>query len=269
MARVLPESRLHARRRKRRIILSGIAVVLCYGLVGGLVWLSWRPALRIQTVRVEGAQTVASTTLERFVRQRLLGAYLGIIPRDNIFVYPKSRIEGDVRAAYPVFATAAVRADNFSSLSLAISERQPKETWCGASPDAPQPCLFLDESGAAYGAAPAFSGSPYVRYYGPLPGEALPKQFLSPGTAQALFALIDAIGVKAGEVESVSINTDNDVQTNFVSGFVLKFSLDDDSAKIFQRFALALGSTPFTAHPLSAFLYLDLRFGDKLYYKLR
>src|SRR3989344_300323 len=101
MARVLPESKLHARRRKRRIMFSGIAAVLFCGLIGGLIWLSWRPALRIQTVRVEGAQTVASTTLERFVRQRLLGAYLGIIPRDNIFVYPKGRIERDVRAADP------------------------------------------------------------------------------------------------------------------------------------------------------------------------
>lgn len=269
MARVLPESKLHARRRKRRIILSGIVAVLLCGLIGGLLWLSWRPALRIQTVRVEGAQTVASTTLQQFVRQRLLGAYLGVIPRDNIFVYPKGRIEKEVRAAYPVFATVAVHADNFSSLSLAVSERQPKETWCGGSPDAPQPCLFLDESGVAYGAAPAFSGSPYVRYYGPLPGDELPKQFLSPDVARALFALIDAVGEKAGEVQSVSIDSNDDMQADFASGFVLKFSLDDDSAKIFQRFALALQSAPFTAHPLSAFLYLDLRFGDKLYYKLK
>lgn len=251
------------------MVLFGIAAVLFCAALGGLVWLSWRPYLRIQEIRVEGAQTVASTTLAQFARQRLGGAYLGLIPRDDVFVYPKGRIESDLRSAYPLFKNVSVRADTFSSLILAVSERQPKDLWCGASPEAPQPCLYLDDAGAAYGAAPEFSGSPYIRYYGALSGAALPKQFLSPDAAYSLFALVDAVAEKAGEIKSVAVDTNNDVEADFASGFVLKFSLDDDSAKVYEHFALALQSAPFSAHKLSDFQYLDLRFGDKLYYKLK
>ena len=55
----------------------------------------------------------------------------------------------------------------------------------------------------------------------------------------------------------------------FASGFVLKFALSDAGGDVFERFSLALAAEPFLGRSLSDFLYLDLRFGDKLYYKLK
>ena len=47
------------------------------------------------------------------------------------------------------------------------------------------------------------------------------------------------------------------------------FALGDDGGDVFDRFSLALQSDLFKKHALSDFDYLDLRFGDKLYYKLK
>lgn len=269
MARVLPESKLRARRRKRAVFLYCFAAALFFPLAGGLVWFSWQPFVRIQAIRVVGAQTIATSTLGEFVHQRLLGEYFGVLPKDNVFLYPKGRIESALRSAYPIFEDAAVHADTFSSLSVVVSERRPRALWCGASFNAAQKCLFMDAGGAAYGAAPEFSGAPYTRYYGALTSDTLPAQFISSDAARPLFALMDAIVNKAGEVRSVDVNENRDVVARFESGFTLTYSLADDTAKIFQHFSLALKSAPFSAHPLSDFEYLDLRFGDKLYYKLK
>jgi hypothetical protein len=67
----------------------------------------------------------------------------------------------------------------------------------------------------------------------------------------------------------VSVDNNNDVEATFGSGFVLKFALDDAQGDVFERFSLALTSDPFKNKQLSNFAYLDLRFGDKLYYKLK
>jgi hypothetical protein len=47
------------------------------------------------------------------------------------------------------------------------------------------------------------------------------------------------------------------------------FALGDDAGAVYQHFTLALTADIFKAHKLSDFHYLDLRFGNKLYYKLR
>jgi len=49
----------------------------------------------------------------------------------------------------------------------------------------------------------------------------------------------------------------------------VRFAVADAAGDTFERFSLALGAGPFLEHPLSDFAYLDLRFGDKLYYKLK
>lgn len=263
----LPESRLRARKRTRLRVLSPMLGGLALAAIGGLTYLSWRPFLRIQEVRIEGAQTIATSTLERFVRARLAGTYLGVLPRDNVFIYPKSRVERDLRAAYPLFADVSVAADSLTSLVVALAERGPVALWCGSSPAASEPCLYLDESGMAYAQAPAFSGAPYARHYGVLPEGPLPRQFLAPDRFRSLLALVEAMKEKTGEIERVSVSAD-DVSA-VLGGFIVKFTLAEDPADVFRRFALALGSAPFSAHKLSDFQYLDLRFGDKLYYKLK
>ena len=267
MARVVPESKVRARRKRRaRVLVVGLSA-LVLAVTGGLVYLSWRPYLRIQEVRIEGAQTVASSTLEKFIRARLAGTYFGLLPKDNVFIYPKSRIEGNLRESYPLFADVSAAAGGLTSLVIAFAERSPVALWCGASPDAPQSCLYLDESGAAYAQAPAFSGAPYARYYGELSEGALPRQFLSPEAWRSLFALVDAMGKVAGEAERVRI-ADGEVSA-FFEDLTVRFVLSEDAAKIFERFSLALQSAPFSSHALSEFEYLDLRFGDRLYYKLK
>lgn len=108
----------------------------------------------------------------------------------------------------------------------------------------------------------------YVRYFGPL-AEAPIRQFLAPDSFRALFALVGELSKKSGEVERVMLEEESDVRVLFKNGFSLLFVRTDDGADILSRYTIALGAEPFTKHTLSDFQYLDLRFGDKLYYKLK
>ena len=98
----------------------------------------------------------------------------------------------------------------------------------------------------------------------------MPWQYLTPSTFRSLAALVAAVAKKSNEpVQTVSVDDNKDVHMTFANGFVLLVSLNDDTGDTFERFSLALGAAPFTQHTLGDFQYLDLRFGDKLYYKLK
>lgn len=272
MARVaLPESRMRARRRRRRLITGSLGVLAVLLMFGGAVWFFQASFLRISHIHVYGTQTVASSTVEAFAADRLKGDYLYLFPKNNIFLYPKKEIIEELLATMPVLASVNISVDNFQAISLALVERQPKAMWCGAASADPAPCFLLDENGLAYGAALNFSGNAYTHYFGSLLGSTTPKQYLTPPDFHSLSALVDTIAAnqKSETLAGVWVDDAKDVHLQFASGFTLLFTLEADGGDVYQRFGLALGSEPFTSHALDEFEYLDLRFGDKLYYKLK
>lgn len=272
MARIdLPESRLKLRKRRRRIRLSLVCVGLALLLCGAVVGLSYVPALQIRTIEVVGAETLDSGSIERLINAELDGHYAWIISKRNIFLYPKRLLNETLLSQYPVLASADVHASDFHTLEAFVVERQPRALWCPSTSSGQADCYFMDENGVVYGQAPNFSEPVYVPYVGSTTGEGLPKQFLSAESFQALAAFVDAAQQKLSSetVHAVSVDKNHDVDVSFESGFVLRFSLNDHGGDVFERFSLALTSEPFKAHPLGDFSYLDLRFGDKLYYKLK
>jgi len=271
VARVaLPESKIKARRKRRRIIALSLAVLCVAVLCAGFVWLANASFAQISTIEISGAQTIATSTIEQKVKAQLVGSYLYLFPKNNILFYPNRAIESVLVGSIPAIASVSVHAENFHTISVSIVERHPKAVWCGSDPHNPQPCFLMDESGRAYGAALDFSNNVYTRYFGSLTSNA-PKQYLSPSEFRSLSALVDTVATsqKTMKLVSVFVDQNRDVYVVFDSGFTLLFALSADGGDVYQRFTLALQSEPFKSHALSEFEYLDLRFGDKLYYKLK
>lgn len=266
---VLPESRLRARRRKRRLLAVGGAVLSLVLLCGGVVWLSYASFMRVERVVVSGNKTLASSTVVAIVEKELVGTYGYVFPRNNIFIYPKAEIRAAITERFPVLKQADIHAIDFKSIEVVLVEREPRALWCGGV-GAPEPCVFMDDTGVVYAPAPEFSAPVYVSYYGAANGTRLPKQFLTPATFEALSAFVDAVSQREGlGVLGVSVGENGDTELVLEGDFTLKFSTEDDSGDVFERYVLARTAEPFVGKELSEFLYVDLRFGDKLYYKLK
>lgn len=272
MARLASQG-VRARRRKRRARMLFLIALLVLVVCGGAVWLFYASFTRITTVAVSGVTSVGQADVEELVRRELTGSYFFIAPKDSIFFYPKSLIAADLHAQFPAFKSVAVHAADFTTLEVEVAEREPHALWCGAN-TAAAGCMLMDESGIAYAPAAEFTGSAYVRYVGPmepLGRTALPVQYLTEAQYRALAAFVEEVGKTQTDdsVEQVVVDEANDVHVYFQKGFMLLFVLGDSSADVYERFVLALEAEPFTEHTLEDFQYLDLRFGDELYYKLK
>jgi len=271
MARVkLPESKLRARRRRRRWAAAALWVVLILLFVGGVVGLTHLPHLRVVAVEAEGVEGTEAALVRQEVFEHLAGRYFYLVPRDNIILYPHADIVAGLLKQFPTFATVEVKAKTLRSLNIVVTKRSPEALWCGAARATPTPCFILDEQGVAYEAAADFGGAVYTIYYGELAKSALPRQFITEETSRALMALTEAFEEQQDmRVVSVEVDSVNDVYLHFVNGFELIFALGNSGGDIYERFVLALTAEPFVEHSITDFEYLDLRFGDRLYYKLK
>jgi hypothetical protein len=280
MVRVISESRLRARRRKRFLIRSILVSVGFVLFIGGLVALLWAPFWRVQQVNVSGADDI-SPAIQQFAQQELAGHFFLLFPKNNILLYPKQGIEQGLLATYPTLASVSVQGESLKAIDIRVVEHQPTAQWCTFSAMAmqdeststvPSACWYMDQNGLVYMSAPMGDKNGLVTFTSSSSPSTLPWQFLTPVQFQSLSALVASIlkeKVQNDSLLSVEIDENNDVHLQFADGFVLLFSLEDASGDIYNRLSLALTADVFANHPLSDFEYLDLRFGDKLYYKLK
>jgi hypothetical protein len=268
---------LRERRKRRQQLVVGLVVLSVVFVIATLIGVTWLPFLQIRAVDVSGVTTVPQDQVERFAASELVGTYGYVIPRRNIFFYPKLTIQSTLLQEFPSFATVNVHTVNFHALSVAVTERQPAALWCGPSSAATTasasstqsgPCFLMDSNGTIYAPAVVYSGDAYRRYFGGANDGALPRQFLTTQQSRSLSALADSLS-QQHPVQTVTVDENNDVYITFTNGFMLIFALSDGSADVLERFSLALQADPFTTHPLEDFAYLDLRFGKKLFYSLK
>lgn len=238
-------------------------MLVLFGL--GLAGLSHASFMRVEQVVVRGAKTIASEKIEALVREELVGSYAYLFARSNVFMYPRKAIIKKVLSSSPVIKHVEVVAEDLHTLTVVVLERSPKALWCSGV------CYFMDEDGVVYEQAPEFSAPVYIAYEGKGQLGELPRQYLSIEEFRALSALVDALAQTQPDtpIRRVEVDEHDDVFVHFEGDFVLIFSLGDKGGDIFERFGLARSAEPVRNKKLSDLEYLDLRFGDKLYYKFK
>lgn len=270
----LPLSKLKKQRRARRIRIAVVLATLLLLIAGVAVGSTWIPFIRANAVTVTGAETIATSTIEQFVQEKIAGRKFFIIPNNNIFLYPKQKITRELLATYPQLMSVEVHADTFHTIGVVATERHPVALWCGTNAESGSPCYLMDANGLAYVLAANFSGDAYYTYYGHASSTApsgVPNQYLTPEQFRSLSALVVALAanLKKNTVDHITADESGDVRISFSGGFDVLFVLTAAPGVVHENFVLALDSDPFLKHPVSDFEYLDLRFGDKLYYHLR
>lgn len=275
----IASSNSRQKRRKRLLVIVGIIFAILIVLFLLSLWFVNTSWLRIMNVTVSGQNVIPEASIQAVVTDDIAGRYAGLFSKANIFFYPKHKIETDLRVLYPTLGNADVHAVDFHTVAISVNERTPYALWCANDAAAASNgtdlsaggCVLLDESGLAYAHAPEYSGHVYETYIGALADGPLPKQFLTPASFHSLSALVDTFSKKiaTNTITTVTIDEHKDVHLATAEGYSILFALDDDSGDVFQHFSLILGAAPFTTHKLSDFQYVDLRFGDKVYYKLK
>lgn len=271
MARVdPPRSDLRKRRRRRRSARVLAYVLLALAAGGALGWFIRAPFVRIDRIEVTGARAVATSTVEAEVMGQLGGSYAYLFPRNSIFLYPREAIVQLLLERHSVFDRVDVHATDFHTITVSVAEREPVALWCPWAGEE-SGCSYMDEAGVVYAPAPDVAGSAYVTYQGAVQPAGRPgvRQYLTQKEFQSLTALVAALAVKVPDtpVGAVAVDETGDTRAYFRDDFLLMFNLTDNGGDVFERFSLALQSEPFAGKKLSDFEYLDLRFGDKLYYK--
>lgn len=264
-----------ARARKKAVLLRILVVYvpLAALLFAAVAYVSRVDSLQITAFEITGTNASDDAAVHAYVAKAAEGYEFFFFPRANIFLYPARRVAGGLLADFPQVATADISRVDFKTISVTITEKKPAGIWCGETPqsaNAGMKCKFIDAGGEVFKDAPSFSESPYFIYYGRIASSTLPAPFLTKQNFDWLHSFIYATRDIFPAVSAQDAG-DGDFELFTSAGTILKIAQKNDATTTIRYLKSFLdGSALGTLQGQpDKFEYIDMRFGKKVYFKLR
>jgi len=282
-AEILRASRRRDRQKRHWRLLAGL--LLAAVLTGLSVAAFSLPFLRVTGVTVSGETGLGQEAVENFVRERLSGRYLGLIPKNSIFFITDNILsEAEFKERFPGLAEVTVTWPNLNTLAVAVTDRQSKILWCVVAETAKQ-CYYLSPSGLVYQTAPNFSDSVLTEFHTDQPVEKLRQQVIE---ARDLTRVLSVVAFVRDHLAGWSFGPWrlSHLEVKPERDFVLVMTQEDRPGSVTRVIFNADRAVNDIATDLNSVLsneeflaewraaggrleYLDLRFAGKVFYRFR
>ncbi len=285
------------RKRTERYIRIGLLFFVFLSIIALISFVSHRTFLRITHVELSGGVLVTQADVEAETLSYISGSYLWLFPKNNALLYPRNGLQTDLRNHFKRIADIAIHFKNFRTLSVVVTERKPMALWCDTIPTFTSPflhnldpistttssktseekCYFLDDQGTVFAEAPLFSGDAYFKYFGDL---ATTTTSVTPigGAYVASSSEFTSLSLFVSSARDLSLRpqylvAEKDGQFTLVisGGGKIYFDMTEPIEKTIKNMNALLHNPPLipsVAHDLPVD-YIDLRYGNKLFYKLK
>ncbi len=265
------------KKRKRRVLKISFFIFLFFLFVGLVVYTSHRKEFRVTRVYLSGGVLLTEEEIEKKSLEFLSGYYFWMFPKNNTFIFSKDDLEVYLKENFKRVDTVIIKKKGLTALSVEIKERKPFAVWCKGlaekSEGEIESCFFMDQNSTIFSEAPNFSGDAYFKYYGDLGVESpIGKEYVA-STTKFMDISDFVVNVKSLSLKPLYIVVKGEDYFSMVlsgGGYIL-FDTKESLYVVVQKLS-ALLKTDELANldrsnlPLE---YIDLRFGNKLFYKLR
>lgn len=269
--------RLALRRRKMFLWKAGGALVLGILLVTFSSWVLHRPYLQINHIIVNGNSVVSDKDITDVTENVLSGKYVFLFPRTNSLLYPEKEIETSVLAAFKKIERVDIVRIDFQTLSMEVEEQKPHALWCGEEGDTltdgeeERNCYFLNAEGFIFSHAPNFTGNVFLRFYGGImDGNPIGAYYLKTNNEFIRTnVLIDSIKKLDMNPIELRLLEEADMELYMDGGSKILFARDQRPSEVLDNLKVVLESETFQNKAKRDIEYIDLRFGNKVYFKLK
>ncbi len=284
----LPQREEYLRKkRKKKFIRLGIIAFLLFFIFGSSSYIAHRKEFRISKVVLSGGVLVTQNDIEKETLKHLGGKYFWLFPKDNSFLYKKKELREFLKNTFRRIDTINIESEEFQTLIIKITEKKPYAIWCdknsgtagvlegdaGATPEKIENCYFMDQNSTIFAPAPHFSGDAYFKYYGIVATTSpIGTYYMSSSTEfMSISKFIDTVKKIGVRPQYLLAKDNNEFLIMMFGGGEIYFDTREDLVKVAENLDSLLQTPELSPLDRSNLPveYIDLRFGNKLFYKLR
>jgi hypothetical protein len=235
-------------------------------LAGAVYAIIYSPFSKISSIEVTGTKTIDPNKIRDIVRKDISGMDHGIFPEDNMDNIDTDRIKNSIIAAdLPINSVNVVV--NFKTITISVDELEPSMRVAGATQS-----YILDQEGRVMKIADPGEGDNLiaVSFSDPTKTFSVGDVVLDQAQMQFIMQLHKYFATQAGINDKlIKIDQPNyamDVMTG--EGWYVIFDPDIDLGEQLKSLASVLAGK-FNPDARKDLLYIDARFGDRVFYKTK
>jgi cell division septal protein FtsQ len=257
---------LRARRRRVQAFMALGVGVFMSALVYGASYVSYLPQFNVQDVHVTGTNELPARLVESYIDTLFHDGENRLFSNTTVLSYSPARIAEKTSEYFLKTKNVSISRESLlaTAITVLVEERVPYATWCGSVGD----CYVLDETGFLFAAASTTAplAESYI-FYGGIQGNPLGQEYI-PARFPGAVALLRYLGQAGLRPKEFKISGDKDFSIGFAEGFQAYASFGQDPADLTANLKLVLASKPLI-EKRDELSYVDLRFGDRVYYKFK
>ncbi|MSU45228.1 MAG: hypothetical protein EXS47_01190 [Candidatus Zambryskibacteria bacterium] len=285
----LPQREEFLRKKKKKKIIK-------YSIIFGTIvifialasYISHRPSIRISKIELTGGVLVGEKDLETKTLEYLEGSHIWLFPRGNAFWYPKTALRSYLKDNFKRIDTIETNLKDFHTLSIRITERKPIAIWCKGAPNESSSfladvssttssiavdnsaCFFIDQNSTIFAPSPIFSGDAYFKYYGLLDiDNPIGLEYIASTTKFIeINNFVDSLKSLSLRPQYVIAKNNDEFSAIISGGGEIFFDTKKPLFSVFENLKALLQTTALSKS-LNSLDYIDLRYGNKLFYKLK
>ncbi len=280
---IINSPRLQELRRKRRNAFWGRAITIIL-IVGGAcaatVYVSRAQIFNIQSIEIKGNKIVDASLIENIARTQMATSYLGLIPKTNILIYPQDEIKESLSKEFRRLTDIQLDLEGGRNLKISVAERVGVYTWCGLEPSPNEKCYFVDKEGFIFEEAPYFSEEVYFKFYGGNfdTNEAGLGNYFNKENFNRYVEfrnILGELGISAVAIHQASEEDGKIILSskNLRSDNpIINFKTSSNFEEIAANLQTSLETEPLKGDFRKKYAnleYIDLRFGNKVYYRFK
>lgn len=266
--------------KANRFIVFGLAFLL---IAAGIFYLARWERFRIHDIEISGLSALSEEEIRSAVIKQLEGNIFFFMPRNHLFVVSGRWLEQELRDGYPKIFSAEVKKTLRPSLKIVLREREIWGIACVKTEiaeipaDVSQknearktvgPCFYIDRSGFAFEEVSSFEGGVFPVLYkgeegtlGSFPVSAIEIESFE----KINQALVSSVNLSLLSIEF--LEESGDVRLVIKNGLALLVPFNKNPSEwVSVLRTLLLGEIKERKNELD---YVDLRFGNKVFYKYR
>mgnify|MGYP001569354855 CR=1 FL=1 len=275
---ILKSSRREFSRRKTKLLviklIIGLFIIVL--LAALLSWGSRNEKSLIKGVKIEGNETISAEEVLKITEKKISGKYIFLFPKNNIFIYPGGAIAEEILDNMKKVKTVETKIGDGNILLVKVYERKPSYIWCpGQLPPentiSDNQCYFLDEQGLSFSEAPRFSGPVFFEIYASstVGNEFIGKYPFEGGLFKKLTLFKDALlQINIPATGLIRMN-DGDFKFVLKTGGAVLINEKNDINISLRNIVSAKKALEDGGKNISLIEYIDLRFGNKVFFKFK
>lgn len=256
---------LKQKKKKVKKIKAYLWIILLVVILAGIVYLIRMPYVQISDVKVTGNTFVSTQEIQDKTHAILNTNILGFIPKTNIFFFNKKELEESLKQN-PAVVSVSTKKSFFKTLNITITEQEKEMVYCSSVEHTD--CLYINKTGFIYAKLTDFIiPEQEVIIYDERGPRKIQDTILDENLYIDVVTFIKSATRNDVKIGEVYIKPDGIIEFVTRDHARIITSIYDDYEKDFANLIALFEKSVLNKDQLSQVDYIDMRFGNKVFYK--